>query len=220
MVLIRGEQDMYGIHRYTIALIGVLVIASPVLVAHAASTPSGCKYYFIIYGQDWCPHCQNMEKFVIENYGARCLEFRDLDIPKWNQNFTLIINEFNSKYKVPAQAAFPLTGILVNGKLRAILQGEITSKQVMDYLVEKANKEGSDWIAVYTNGLYVIKPDDTILHAFKPEQPSNSLGVTLGPANSATSPIEKGGGRNNALIAAGVTIIIAGVIAAVILARR
>ncbi len=187
-----------------------LVIGAPVL-----ASSNNCHYYFIIYGQDWCPHCQNMERFVIENYGAQCLEFRDLDVPRWNKNFTLIVEELNKKYSVPTQAAFPLTGVLVDGKLRGIIQGEVTSKQAINYVIERADKEGSQWIAVYTNGLYVIKPDATILHGYKPEHPSNSLGIGI-------STTTMGGERssNKMLITAGVLIIIVGVIAAALLLRR
>ena len=182
-----------------------------ITITHAETTqPSNCKYYFIIYGQDWCPHCQNMENFVIKNYGARCLEFRDLDVPRWNQNYTQIIDELNNKYKVPAQAAFPLTGILVNGKLRAILQGEITSTQIMDYLVKRADKEGAQWITVYTNGLYVIQPDQAIIHAYLPEHPSNSIGVKI-PGETTNNT---GGGIKHAYIIAGIIVILLGAITA------
>ena len=208
-----------GVALVIIALIGLMV--TPALVARASMQATTCKHYFIIYGQDWCPHCQNMERFVMENYGARCLEFRDLDVPRWKQNFTMVVDELNNKYKVPTQAAFPLTGILENGKLRAILQGEITSKQVIEYLVKKADKEGPDWITVYTNGLYEIKPDDVILHAFKPEHPGNSLGTPItsqGSNNSGARAQAKT--RNNAYIAAGLIIIIAGIAASAYLARH
>ncbi|MCE4620674.1 MAG: hypothetical protein F7C33_06600 [Desulfurococcales archaeon] len=208
-----------GVALIVIALIGLLV--PPVFVARASSQAATCKYYFIIYGQDWCPHCQNMERFVIENYGAQCLEFRDLDVPRWNQNFTMVVDELNNKYKVPTQAAFPLTGILEKGKLRAILQGEITSKQVIEYLVKKADKEGPEWITVYTNGLYEIKPDDVILHAFEPEHPGNSLGIPISSQNSNSNgagAVEKT--RNNAYIAAGLAVIVAGIAVSVYLARH
>ncbi len=208
-----------GVALVIIALIGLMI--TPALIVRASTQTTTCKYYFIIYGQDWCPHCQNMERFVIENYGARCLEFRDLDVPRWKQNFTMVVDELNNKYKVPTQAAFPLTGILESGKLRAILQGEITSKQVIEYLVKKADKEGPGWITVYTNGLYEIKPDDVILHAFEPEHPGNSLGIPLssqGSNNGGAGAQAKT--RNNAYIAAGIAVIVAGIAASAYLARH
>ncbi|MCE4618140.1 MAG: hypothetical protein F7C37_01710 [Desulfurococcales archaeon] len=179
-------------------------LAYAAYTAHSASQT--CEYYFIIYGQEWCPHCQNMEAFVRDNYGSQCLEFRDLDVPAWGENFTLIIQDLNQKYQVPVQAAFPLTGIVVDGKLRVIVQGEVTNRDAIDYMVQKADSEGQEWVAVFIGAqAYAIKPDATILKAFIPEQSTTE---------------SNGGGVNTTLIVAGGILIIVALIGVAYLARK
>lgn len=196
----------YGLSGAVILFMLAAVYTGVALASHhVAASSSDCKYYFIIYGQDWCPHCQNMESFVIDNYGPQCLEFRDLDVPAWNENFTLIIQDLNQRYNIPVQPAFPLTGILVNGKLRVIVQGEVTNTEAIDYMVQSADEQGKEWIAVYIgdNG-YAITPDTIILKAYTPQKQTGS----------------GSSGVNRLLIIGGVALIIAGLAGVAYLAWR
>lgn len=177
--------------------------------AHQAqSAPQSCKYYFIIYGQDWCPHCQRMEAFVKNTYGEQCLEFRDLDVKAWGENFTLIVQDLNQKYQVPVQPAFPLTGILEGGELKVIVQGEVTNSDAIDYMVDKANSQGSGWVAVFLGGqAYAIKPDSILVKAYVPQSPTETSGGG-------------GSGSNTMLIAAGGVLIVVALVGVGYLARK
>ena len=201
---------MYKLYRGSLApaILAIAILAPSIafpLIAHGGST---CKYYFVIYGQDWCPHCQKMEKFVKETYGEQCLEFRDLDVPKWNGNFTMIIKRLNNVYNVPIQPAFPLTGIWEDGKLRAIVLGEVTKPDSIDYIVQRADEEGKNWVVVFLGSkAYAIKPGEQIIEAFK-------------PLKNNTSTSQAGRGVNKTLLYAGIALLAVGAVGVVLLARR
>jgi len=159
--------------KYLVAAALVLGVLAAAGIAAFTGGPSCDDCYFIIYGQDWCPHCQAMEQFVIENFGEDRLEFRDLDVPEWRANFEAIVKDLNIRYGIPVQAAFPLTGVLVkqDGEwvLAAIIQGEVTDLNVIKDVVSRSDPPGK--IAVLVgNNVYVIDitNDKVLVEAYTP----------------------------------------------------
>jgi len=161
--------------RYVVAGVVLLVVLAAAGVAALRGGEECVDCYFIIYGQDWCPYCQAMEEFVVNNYGADRLEFRDLDVPEWEANFLAVVKDLNLQYGIPIEPKFPLTGVLVRGEdggwvLAAIIQGAVTDREAIAQVVSRADPPGE--IAVLVRGqVYVIniENDRVIVEAFTPQ---------------------------------------------------
>ena len=166
-----------------VVILGALVVGVLAVAAFAAlqggggeTAPGGggeCSLYFIMYGQEWCPHCQAMDAFVKETYGEACLEFRDLDVPEWKAQFEAVIRDLNIVYGIPAQPAFPLTGVLVekDGELvlAAVIQGEVTDQQIIEQLISYAEPPEKIVVVVGQPMLVNIGDDPILREAYTPQ---------------------------------------------------
>jgi len=121
--------------------------------------------YFVIYGQDWCPHCQAEMRFLNETFGPDSYEFRDLDVPEYDAAFRRAVWDLASR-GVPVSGGFPLTGIYVDCQLVAIVEGEISSQDYLNAILDAA-EPGKILVVVGGNG-YLVEPNDVLLEVFAP----------------------------------------------------
>lgn len=160
-----GKQKLLA--AAALVLVVVMVGAAVLASRSGGGQGGGSSIYFVIYGQDWCPHCQAEIAFLNSTYGPSHFEFRDLDDPKWRANFMDAITLLQAK-NIPVQPAFPLTGILVDGRLVAIVQGEISDEAYLDAILKNVD-EGKILVVLGANG-YSIPPDQRLIAIFSPSE--------------------------------------------------
>ena len=161
-----GKQKLLAVAALAlvVVMVGAAVLASR---GWGGGEGGGSSIYFVIYGQDWCPHCQAEIAFLNSTYGPSYFEFRDLDNPKWRANFLDAITLLQAK-NIPVQPAFPLTGILVDGRLVAIVQGEISDKAYLDEILRNVD-EGRILVVIGAQG-YSIPQDQRLAAIFSPSE--------------------------------------------------
>ena len=151
------------------SLIVVAVAGTAIFIAAGSrqGDPLEQNLYFVIYGQDWCPHCQAEMRFLNSTFGSDRVEFRDLDNAEYQAEFLRAITELN-KLGIPAGPYFPLTGIHVNGRLVAVVQGEISSPDYLRSVLE--NTEKGRILVVLGGQGYSIPPNQVLEDVFQPNR--------------------------------------------------
>ncbi len=151
-----------------VAIIVVMAAGALMAVTGSSNNGSGCdrELYFVVYGQEWCPHCQAELRFLNRTYGPDSFEFRDLDEARYGEEFLRVVANLQSM-GLPVQAAFPLTGIWKNCRLVAVVQGEISSVEYLEAILKEVD-EGRILVVVGAQG-FSIPENEAILKAFEPE---------------------------------------------------
>ncbi len=87
------------------------------------------NYYFYIYGEHECPHCGAMFRFLVKTYGREHVIFCDISGDK------TCMDKFSTLVSMGFPAAVPLTFIVYNGTISAVILGEAEDKQFIDGLL-------------------------------------------------------------------------------------
>ncbi|AEH24533.1 thioredoxin family protein [Pyrococcus yayanosii] len=110
------------------------------------------KFHFYLYGMATCPHCQNMKRELPKFFGEDSLTYYELIN---NEHNTKIFMEFSKELGV---RGVPLIGVFYDGKLYAIIEGEIDPSKIPEIVKEAMDREG---IIVLSSRAYLIPFNET-----------------------------------------------------------
>ncbi|MFA4647466.1 glutaredoxin [Pyrococcus kukulkanii] len=111
------------------------------------------KFHFYIYGLDTCPHCQRMKKLLPEYFGDNSVTF--YEVRSSEKNLQLY---YNFSRLIGVQGV-PLVGIFYDGKLYAIIEGEIEPRLIPKLVKEAMKNKGV--ILIISAGQYILPFNNT-----------------------------------------------------------
>jgi len=105
----------------------VIIILSTQLVLHGELG----NYMFYIYGSTGCPHCRALEDSLTKWFGSNCMYFCAVD--QVNECAGRFLNFYQL---IGVNPAVPLTFVVVNGTVRAVVVGEVRDKTFWESLLK------------------------------------------------------------------------------------
>lgn len=127
-------------------LVVVLVLMFMAQTSVLAQISDHVDYYFYIYGQHTCSHCKAMHRFLEENYGREHVVFCDLLVHR------MCSERYGELVSMGFPSAVPITFIVYNGTVSAVIVGEVEDRQFINGLLH-VNKDNI--VPVYASTRYV-----------------------------------------------------------------
>jgi len=101
-----------------------------ILVISSVSVYGGGDFLLYIYGSEGCPHCKALKNYFTSWYSPSNTYFCSLD------SDTSCVERFLTFcYSLNMSASVPLTFVVVNGSVRAVVVGEVSNKSFWDSLL-------------------------------------------------------------------------------------
>jgi cytochrome c biogenesis protein CcdA len=101
-----------------------------VLVVSSVGVYGEGNFLLYIYGSEGCPHCRALKDYFTSWYGSSNTYFCSLD-----SNTSCVERFLNFYYSLNMSASIPLTFVVVNGSVRAVVIGEVGSRSFWDSLL-------------------------------------------------------------------------------------
>lgn len=92
---------------------------------------SASNYVFYIYGSDGCPHCTALKNYLNSWYGPSNVYFCGFE-----GNSSCVERFINFCADLGLRPSIPLTFVVVDGSVRAVVFGEVSSKSFWDSLLK------------------------------------------------------------------------------------
>ena len=112
-----------------VALFSLYLLLTTIALNATPEEDSTLKFY--LYGTTWCPHCKKMIEFIRETYGEETLVFIDIEEAENTANYEKTLATLGLKTPV-----IPITVVVHSGVVKGVLVGEITSKKIVEKLLE------------------------------------------------------------------------------------
>jgi len=101
-----------------------------VLIVSSVGVYGEGNFLLYIYGSEGCPHCRALKDYFTSWYGSSNTYFCSLD-----SNTSCVERFLNFYHSLNMSASIPLTFVVVNGSVRAVVIGEVGSKSFWDSLL-------------------------------------------------------------------------------------
>jgi len=166
---------------------GLVLLASLaltfVLVGTVLSQPAP---YFVIYGEESCPHCRKTKELLISCFGEQCVEFREVLA---NETYLLQFLELSNLLKLSKELEVPLTIVYVNGVPKAAVLGGLPKEEFWRKVVERASSSPG-FIAIGEAGMKelnetYVKIVGSIVGPTKQPQVPGTMGNATGGGEGA-----------------------------------
>jgi len=136
--------------KYIVAIYLALVFMSIIISFTHAQTLSNSdsdNYYFYIYGTHDCPHCNAMEKFLVENFGREKVFFCDVEAN------TTCRNKFIELINMGLSGNVPTIFIVYDYNISAVIIGEYEKLEDINNLLKPNNSSKIPVYVVKESGL-------------------------------------------------------------------
>jgi cytochrome c-type biogenesis protein len=101
-----------------------------VLVVSSVGVYGEGNFLLYIYGSEGCPHCRALKDYFTSWYGPSNTYFCSFD-----NNVSCVERFLNFYHSLNMSASIPLTFVVVNGSVRAVVIGEVGSRSFWDSLL-------------------------------------------------------------------------------------
>ncbi len=101
-----------------------------ILVASSISVYGGGSFLLYIYGSEGCPHCKALKNYFTSWYGSSNTYFCSLDT-----NASCVERFLTFYHSLNMSASIPLTFVVVNGSVRAVVIGGVSNRSFWDSLL-------------------------------------------------------------------------------------
>jgi cytochrome c biogenesis protein CcdA len=125
-----------------------------VLVVSSVGVYGEGNFLLYIYGSEGCPHCRALKDYFTSWYGSSNTYFCSLD-----SNASCVERFLNFYHSLNMSASIPLTFVVVNGSVRAVVIGEVSSRSFWDSLLS-LNESNTIPLYISSNLLGYLVVDD------------------------------------------------------------
>ena len=103
------------------------------IATRANETPLDISVKFVVYGNRKCPFCRMLLSFLEEEYGKDVVLFRDITESKNAEMYRKLLSLLNMERFIP------ITGLVVNGKVVAVVQGAVTDRDYWESIIKRSS---------------------------------------------------------------------------------